>query len=91
MNEEKDLAYVGDLTEAQVNEICADLLARGNARLADAEKAYSYLEEYGKENPESARTALAKVRDATREIQEHAKHARELREYWASKHPEQTL
>ena len=57
MNEEENLAHVGVLTKAQVNEICADLLAKGRAHLAEAKKAQNYLEEYGAEDSESRRTA----------------------------------
>lgn len=93
MNEEKDLqlAHVDDLTKAQVIEICDDLLAKAEAHLAEAEKVRSYLKEYRAEDPESAGTALVKLVDEARAAQENAEHVRELREYWTSKHPEQTL
>jgi hypothetical protein len=77
-----------DLTKAEVDEVYADFLAKAKAHLAEAERERSYLEEYGVEDPESAGTALVKLGDEARVAQELV---RELREYWASKHPEQTL
>ena len=91
MNEEKDLAHVDVLTKARVNEICADLMAKGRAHLAAAEIVQSYLEEYGAEDSESSRTAWVKFEDEMRAAEEYAQHKSKLRELWASKHPEQPL
>ena len=93
MNEEKDLSpsNVDNLTKAQINEICADLLAKAAAHLAEAEKARSYCKEYGLEDPESAGRALERLMDETEAVQKHTEYVRELRERWASKHPGQTL
>ena len=93
MKEEKDLqfAHVDDLTKAQVNKICADLLAKGRTHLAKAEKVQNYLEEYGAEDSESSRTAWVKFGDEMRAAEEYAEHESRLRELWASKHPEQPL
>jgi hypothetical protein len=100
MNEEKDLSdgkqlvHADDLTKAQVNEICADLLAKAEALLEKAEELRRYREslppeelEIADEWAEADRTEQ-ELRDATLG---HVEHVRELREYWASKHYELTL
>jgi hypothetical protein len=69
------------LTKAEINQICAELHAKAEACLADAEEARVRLEEYGgwdKEDDDQERMFMDKFAEMA---QGHMAHIRELREY----------